>query len=1577
MQTRLVSYAIYGARGNVLPDFLQSTVTTPLGELPTGEIHYPVNGVAAAGLKSESEVAFEYWDGSAWVEPPNARFIPMGGDFDRLEEVPTQKFKLLGFGWLLRQAKVWEAGGLPIDADGKVQFLSATPGNIMNTLITKAKARGWGSGVSVDFTATQDSSGAAWPSVITLAYDLEISLEAVLNNLYQQGMVDYRWEGRTLRMFKPGTTMARERASRIPVNDGVTAAPETWTDEDRLTDTLVIGEKGVSWTFNNGATGGFGRLEKVQTQSGVSDPATAQLLAQADLIAGLDTRVSYTREFDLTAPGLYEPFNYYLPGDWVQAQRGTAFERLRVMSISVTTAPDKVTGHAVLGDRIDDILSKLAKRTSGITGGATAGGTGGRPAPSGPDTRTPSAPTALIVSSAPYINENGFPRGRIQADWSHALTATNGTTLTPDRYQLQRRINTAGTKYATVAEVESTTATVIDVPIFKADNVTPEQYAHRVRAVSDAGLVSAWSSVTVTTMQTDTTPPAAPYFVLANVTTWLRTVKVTWDGTLTTTGSNHVTVPLDFQRVDVYMDTQSSMATKVKVGELYGEQDHVMIPQAAAGTTLYFHLVAVDRSGNASTPSAVKTVTPAANVDASEILNAINAGTVTLTNVGSSALVDKAVLTSKLADNAVTQGQLAATVNADIAQGTSAYASIPGINTNISNLTTSVNGKNKIVNSTADASGTAYVAGDRWQKWSSLAAGGKLLATWRYGGTAWVQEALDPTYIPLLDIGTATFGNMDGGRIAANSLKTSSLLVSDLANFAPSPAESPGDWELVSGMTIVPSSLDAVGARFHAVDNTTLTAWARGPWMAVKAGQTLFGTTKVYRGTGTQALYLRYYWYDSTKTALGTAYTQVAWTSAGGTGTVLEGAVTVPSGAAYARYILAAGLGTGTVGFYAVDGFRQSSTVMIGAGAVTANEVNASSVAAGIGSFLTINVSQLNATSASIGTAVIDKLWTDVVQSRKIGTEMLTVTGENLIPDPYFFDDAQNTYRLSTGGTYYLGTDSASTAKILQFRDHSVGGGNIRLHTVESRIKAMPGEEYNLTMDYRYRGTTVSGATPGTIKFQLFCDAPDGTYLRTVNLTTYTRVAANGAGWLTMNEKYTIPSDVGFIRVSVAITNEISTGDVELRFPRVKRKVSADLIVDGGILTRHLTVTDDMVVALLNVHKIKAVDIDANNIVADAGTIGTLRGGILITDSVDTGMLKADSITSKHTITGAVIQTVATANSGIKLSGNYFRAYHPTTGDEVFTVSGNSGAVIGTGTWQTGTAGNYIKMYANANGGIMHLFTGSGSGRGSIWARAGTDDRMSLTYSNLDEPTGTLPVVVLTASKAYMNYGSRTIQCWNNAGTEELLLDATGASIVARGNLDMRDGRIELRYGTATHLGYVGQAPASGSSPDFEVRADAGKIRLAGLVTNLSTYSATTTAAANLVIDASGNFLRSTSARRYKTDIRDMQIPDSVLDVRVKDWYDTAAYRRRAEMDKLPRPMTENVAKDYDAILLNRVPGLIAEEVEAAGGSQFVIYGEDGQTEGIMYDRFAFAQIEVLKRQLDELRGQVNALLAA
>ena len=96
------------------------------------------------------------------------------------------------------------------------------------------------------------------------------------------------------------------------------------------------------------------------------------------------------------------------------------------------------------------------------------------------------------------------------------------------------------------------------------------------------------------------------------------------------------------------------------------------------------------------------------------------------------------------------------------------------------------------------------------------------------------------------------------------------------------------------------------------------------------------------------------------------------------------------------------------------------------------------------------------------------------------------------------------------------------------------------------------------------------------------------------------------------------------------------------------------------------------------------------------------------------------------------------------------------------------------------------------------------------------------------------------------------------------------------------------------------------------------------------------------------------SAARYKIDPQPMDLPDSLLDVPVKDWWDNGEYDRGEAV--------------------RRVPGVIAEEVEAAGGGTFVTYDEDGTIQGVAYDRYALARTEVLARKLDAALARIQEL---
>ena len=110
---------------------------------------------------------------------------------------------------------------------------------------------------------------------------------------------------------------------------------------------------------------------------------------------------------------------------------------------------------------------------------------------------------------------------------------------------------------------------------------------------------------------------------------------------------------------------------------------------------------------------------------------------------------------------------------------------------------TTASGKNTITDSVNDPSGDGATEGDWWRKWSTLGTSGNLLASWRWDGSSWVPEALDETYLPLVNIGEGTYGLLHGDRLVANSIvgdkivagsiTSSKLTITDWTNLVDDP----------------------------------------------------------------------------------------------------------------------------------------------------------------------------------------------------------------------------------------------------------------------------------------------------------------------------------------------------------------------------------------------------------------------------------------------------------------------------------------------------------------------------------------------------------------------------------------------------------------------------------------------------------------------------------------------------------------------------------------------------------------------------------------------------------------------
>ncbi len=119
---------------------------------------------------------------------------------------------------------------------------------------------------------------------------------------------------------------------------------------------------------------------------------------------------------------------------------------------------------------------------------------------------------------------------------------------------------------------------------------------------------------------------------------------------------------------------------------------------------------------------------------------------------------------------------------------------------------------------------------------------------------------------------------------------------------------------------------------------------------------------------------------------------------------------------------------------------------------------------------------------------------------------------------------------------------------------------------------------------------------------------------------------------------------------------------------------------------------------------------------------------------------------------------------------------------------------------------------------------------------------------------------------------------------------------------------------------------------------------------SVGTYNNTTANAANMTVGAAGDFQRSTSALKYKQDIRDLEN----IDVNV---FRAVRYKSKCTND--------DQSKDHF--------GIIADEVHSSGISELVNYSETGEVEGFQYERLTV----VLLKAIQELKAEFDAYKAS
>ncbi len=612
LSIRLKAYKPNGDTLGLLPQpssFSASFLHDDTGALRLEYSRKALNGsILERKLETGLEIAVEVSDGGKWLEPLNGRFVLISRSRDALDSSDTVTFTCPSYAWLLNKALMLDLAHLEGDGDdkGKRVFKKASAGLVMRTFLDENKTRG-GIPVTCGFDTGRDSAGAAWKSVMTLAYTPGISSLTALANLAGNKICDWAFDKRTLKIWNMDSTALCRDLSRISVQlaHDVLEAPEEESIEALASHILVQGDNNKAFTRDNpAAPSPWGKWETYLSQQGISDDDTAALYMQSTLDTAARVRGQYTRALRVNdAPSL--PLIDYRPGDWITAPTVMHGEKVRVQQVTLSLESNQFKASVVLNDKVYDATVRQAKRVQGITGGAINGGTGGGlPAPE-KDHRTPKAVTGLVVQTDAYISSRGTALGLATLQWAAVSQATDNTAIDISSYRVEYRKNLAGAPWVSggVTDAQRLTLGIGGLEC-------GQRYEFRVRAVPTySDRLGDWSNVVVALVASDVTPPSIPSKPI--LTSKLGVVDVQWDGRNNAGGG----MELDFDHVEVGISDSNG---NWKYRDSVARDGHCVVT-GLEYRAYWFALRSVDHSGNKSDWGVGASITVASAVSQTDL----------------------------------------------------------------------------------------------------------------------------------------------------------------------------------------------------------------------------------------------------------------------------------------------------------------------------------------------------------------------------------------------------------------------------------------------------------------------------------------------------------------------------------------------------------------------------------------------------------------------------------------------------------------------------------------------------------------------------------------------------------------------------------------------------------------------------------------------------------------------------------------------------------------------------------------------------------------------------------------------
>lgn len=1327
------------------------------------------------------EVAVEVSDGTGYREPDNARYVITGRSGKTDDRTRTVTYSGQSISWLLSKAENNDSSHLLADGDnkGKRPFYSSNPGVILKTLLDENKARGGvATGLTLGFDTAKDTGGAAWARKYTLYYSLGTDLQTILSSLVNGGGCDWRTSGRTLKLWNADSTaLSRDLSKQVVLRlaRDIGEAPFEESIADLASTILVEGDNNLLFRMDNpAAPTPWGKWESYSSQGGVSDKDTAQAFMQSTLDDAARVRGQYTRDL-VTANVDNLPLIDYHAGDWITAPTVAHGEKVRVQEIDLSMRQNEGLSCSIaLNDIKYDASVRQAKKIKGITGGAAlAGSESGTTVSTDHDHRVPKAPQGLAVQTDAYIGSDGFAHGLATAMWSAVTEATNNTAIEISNYAIEWRKHVDGAPWHSAGTTDKT-----QLGFGGLDCGT--QIEVRVRAVPTySDKLGEWSSIVVATVESDTTPCSVPS--KPTVSSKLGVVTVHWDGKTSTGASmesdfDHIEVceGVNAAGMQVISANQSGQGAYVVTGLTAGSQrSYALRSVDHAGNKSDWSAIATVTVASAVSPDEVKQI----QKDLADNQTALKDNAAKLTQAQKDIQANKSNLDA--ANQTLAQAKTDLTqARKDIAQTksdlTTANGEISKAKESAAQAYAEAHSKNHTFRG-PDEPKDNLIVGDLWlktQKYWTRWKGEKnnspsLLADFY---TYWQGEANNSpsALVPLSDrvIETLVWDGSAWNHLGyadveknANEIAQAKSDIADNAakttdakkaaeNAAAAAKNAQGTADTANGAA--KTAQDTANAATAAAKSATATAGqakdaANAAQTAAESAKKTAGNAETLANTANESAKSAKSDAASAKTDATNAKTDAAnakATAANASSVATQAKATADSAAqsatdaanaaqkANTAAAAAAGVANGKAdvliqGTAPDASMRKASTLWIDTtnGANTPKRWNGNLWVAVTDKAATdaANAAVKANTAAKTAQDTADKAATAAANAASQANQanaaakkaQTTADGKNLIyrgPDEPNHDGLKPGdmwWRTQKYWTRWKGKKNASPSMLADFYTYWTGAPNASpsvLVPLSDRVVEVLTWDGTRFEPFDLVANNILAA--GTVAAKhLAADSVTAEKVK-ANAITVDKLAANSV----TTEKL----------VADAVTAAKLAADSVQARNIVALAITSDKIAANSVTTGKLKVTEDMTVALLNVHKIQASDIAANAVTTAALAAGAVNADKLAANSVNaskivTGAITADKLAANsvtavkiaagtitsdkvaagqfkgYVFTGAVFQSSEAENTGMKLNSTALQMWDSAHNQTVY-LDGEGKSNLLTGTFQTRISGHRVRI---------------------------------------------------------------------------------------------------------------------------------------------------------------------------------------------------------------------------------------------------------------------------------------------